>query len=36
MTLDCYEFYLWSIGELHLPAELTQEILHQHFKRENE
>lgn len=27
--IDCYEFYLWSIGELILSAEEVQEINHQ-------
>ncbi len=22
MNLDCYEFYLWSVGKLNLPLEL--------------
>ena len=23
MILDCYEFYLWSLGELRLPLKLN-------------
>lgn len=26
MTLDCYDFYLWSIGELQLPAHLIPDL----------
>ena len=27
MTLDCYEFYLWSIGDLILPSDLCFELM---------
>lgn len=26
MTLDCYDFYLWSIGELQLPKHLIPDL----------
>jgi hypothetical protein len=26
-TVDCYDFYLWSIGELHLPPKVVRELL---------
>ena len=27
MILDCYEYYLWTIGELMLPPERSLELL---------
>lgn len=30
--LDCYEFYLWSIGELILPDEISYELAKQILK----
>lgn len=26
MILDCYDFYLWTIGELRLPAHLEPKL----------
>ncbi len=26
MTVDCYDFYLWSIGEITLPPRLVLEL----------
>lgn len=26
MILDCYDFYLWTIGELDLPAHVIKEL----------
>ena len=28
MILDCYEFYLWSLGELRLPSKRKQNFNH--------
>lgn len=29
MSVDCYEFYLWSIGEITLPPRLVYELSEQ-------
>ena len=29
VILDCYDFYLWSIGELILPNSLTPDFIYQ-------
>lgn len=34
MILDCYEFYLWSIGELILPQDLAYELVNQSQTKE--
>lgn len=26
MNLDCYDFYLWSVGKLKLPTELEPQL----------
>jgi hypothetical protein len=26
MTVDCYDFYLWSIGELSFPENVEREL----------
>jgi hypothetical protein len=35
MTLDCYEFYLWSIGALRIPRQQSLE-LSTHLKKGTE
>ena len=27
--IDCYDFYLWSIGELDLPPKVVRELLNE-------
>ena len=29
MTLDCYDFYLWTIGELTLPPRLGLDLMNE-------
>lgn len=29
MPLDCYDFYLWSIGEITLSPRLVRDLIHQ-------
>ncbi len=34
MTLDCFEFYLWSIGQLKIPPQTEKEIFKEILKGE--
>lgn len=36
MILDCYQFYLWSVGELRIPKPLVIEHLRKMKGEENE
>lgn len=36
MTTDCYDFYLWSIGELKLPPHKAIELIETHNERNPE
>lgn len=35
MLVDCYTFYLWSVGALRLPYKVEQELLDEDFIERN-
>lgn len=36
MTIDCYEFYLWSVGELPLPIDVARDLISRTIRKEDE
>jgi len=36
MILDCYDFYLWSVGVLRVPPDLSEQLQKHIIERINE